>query len=128
MSYRRVALTITVAVILGGGALPDPDRTPGALNPDVRQETIQSTICVRGWTRSVRPPSQYTSALKRRQMRDLEYEDPRVSDYEEDHLIALSLGGAPYAEKNLWPEPRASADGWNAELKDEHETTPTWRC
>ena len=31
------------------------------------------------------------------------------SDYEEDHLIPLELGGAPRNPKNLWPEPRAQA-------------------
>jgi hypothetical protein len=27
------------------------------------------------------------------------------SDYEEDHLISLELGGAPRDPRNLWPEP-----------------------
>jgi hypothetical protein len=31
------------------------------------------------------------------------------------------LGGAPYGPRNLWPEPRAPADGWNADVKDELE-------
>jgi hypothetical protein len=44
-----------------------------------------------------------------------------MSDFEEDHLIPLALGGAPYDPRNLWPEPRASADGWNASVKDELE-------
>jgi len=38
----------------------DPVRTPGVLNPEVRQETIGDTICTRGWTRTVRPPTSYT--------------------------------------------------------------------
>ena len=84
--------------------------TPGALNPDVTQLTIRSTICVRGWTRTIRPPVEYTNALKARQMRAYgETGDP--SDYQEDHLISLELGGAPTDPRNLWPEPypRASA-------------------
>jgi hypothetical protein len=28
--------------------LPDPKLTPGAVNPDVSQQTIETTICVRG--------------------------------------------------------------------------------
>ena len=43
--------------------------TPGVLNPDVTQANIGSTICVRGWTRTVRPPVDYTNALKLKQMR-----------------------------------------------------------
>ncbi len=34
-------------------------------------------------------------------------------------MIPLDLGGAPYDPRNLWPEPRATTDGWNADLKDE---------
>ena len=32
--------------------------------PGCDQETIGATICVRGWTRTIRPPSDYTSTLK----------------------------------------------------------------
>ena len=48
---------------LAQSALPDPARTPGALNPEVTQATIGATICVRGWTQTVRPPQAYTRAL-----------------------------------------------------------------
>jgi hypothetical protein len=88
------ALVATPA--MGQGALPDPTRTPGALNPEVTQATIGSTICVRGWTRTIRPPQSYTSALKRQQLREFGYSDRRMSDFEEDHLVPLALGGAPY--------------------------------
>jgi hypothetical protein len=93
-----------------GSVLADPVRTPGVLNPDVTQGTIDSTICLRGWTRTVRPPVEYTNALKARQMRAYG-EDGPLSDYQEDHLISLELGGHPTDPRNLWPEPypRASA-------------------
>jgi len=78
--------------------------TPGALNPDVTEETIRSTICVRGWTRTVRPPVEYTNDLKVKQMRDYGETGP-TSQYQEDHLISLELGGAPTDPRNLWPEP-----------------------
>jgi hypothetical protein len=84
--------------------------TPGALNADVTPATIHSTICVRGWTKTVRPPVEYTNALKVKQMREYgESGDP--SGYQEDHLISLELGGAPTDPRNLWPEPypRASS-------------------
>ena len=35
--------------------------TPGVLNPAVTQATIRSTICGRGWTRTIRPPVSYTN-------------------------------------------------------------------
>ena len=87
----------------------DPVRTPGALNPDVTQATIRSTICVTGWTATVRPPSDYTSALKRSQMAEYGVTGS-PSDYQEDHLISLELGGAPTDPRNLWPQPRPWAD------------------
>ena len=79
-------------------------RTPGALNADVTQANIAQTICVRGWTKTVRPPVAYTNALKVKQMREYgEVGDP--STVQEDHLISLELGGAPTDPRNLWPEP-----------------------
>jgi hypothetical protein len=82
----------------------DPVRTPGVVNPDVTQATIGSTICVRGWTRTVRPPTDYTNALKLKQMREYGVAGS-ASDYQEDHLISLELGGHPTDARNLWPEP-----------------------
>ena len=87
-----------------GAVVADPVRTPGVLNPEVTQATIGSTICVRGWTRTVRPPVDYTNALKARQMRAYGETGP-LSDYQEDHLISLELGGHPTDPRNLWPEP-----------------------
>ena len=98
-----------LAVLLlhrGGGPVlrADPQRTPGALNPDVTQATIGSTICVRGWTKTVRPPTSYTNDLKLRQLREYARAGP-PSAYQEDHFISLELGGDPANPRNLWPEP-----------------------
>jgi hypothetical protein len=84
--------------------LADPVRTPGVLNPDVTQANIKQTICVPGWTRTVRPPVDYTNALKVKQMRAY-HELGSPSDFQEDHLISLELGGNPTDPRNLWPEP-----------------------
>ncbi|MEO8713933.1 MAG: hypothetical protein ABI369_02865 [Acetobacteraceae bacterium] len=124
------AMVGVAAVLFGGfaggpawaqGVLPDPAPTPGAINPAVMQANIGATICVRGWTRTVRPPEEYTYRLKREQMRAWGYTDRRLRDFEEDHLVSLGLGGAPYDHRNLWPEPRHTADGWDADRKDELE-------
>jgi hypothetical protein len=90
--------------------LADPVRTPGVVNPDVTQANIGSTVCMRGWTRTIRPPVEYTNALKLRQMRAYG-ESGSPSGYQEDHLVSLELGGHPTDPRNLWPEPypRASA-------------------
>ena len=115
---------------------PDPLRTPGATNPRVTQQNIRDNICNSYWsTKSIRPPAEYTSKLKKKQLR--EYGDivhqtraqlinPNTgkvdttrcvahSDnpacYEEDHLISLEDGGDPIDPRNLWPEPYNSRLG-----------------
>ena len=86
---------------------PDPRCTPGALNPAVTQATIAQTICVSGWTETVRPSESVTEPEKVGSL--AAYGDsgsPR--EYEYDHLVSLELGGALNDPRNLWPEPEAS--------------------
>ena len=84
---------------------PDSKLTPGATNPSVTQANIKTTICASGFTATIRPPSSYTTALKKTQIVQYGYSDTKTASYEEDHLISLELGGAPKEAKNLWPEP-----------------------
>lgn len=106
---------------------PDPGLTPGVLNSAVTQANIASTICKSGWTATIRPPTSYTNKLKVDQIQAYKYTDMAVSDYEEDHLISLELGGNPTDPKNLWPEPYtiSLADGRStgAHIKDAFETS-----
>jgi hypothetical protein len=93
---------------IAGGLEPDPRCTPGALNPEVSQATLNKTICVVGWTSTVRPPVSYTAPLKEASM--AAYGDgTNTSLYEFDHFIPLELGGAPADIRNLWPEPHPSS-------------------
>ncbi|HET9147562.1 MAG TPA: hypothetical protein VFN77_05900 [Acetobacteraceae bacterium] len=101
--------------------LPDREMTPGAINRSVNQFDIRSTICRRGWTRTVRPPVSYTEPLKKRQILAYGYRDRRPWRYEEDHLIPLSLGGSPDDPRNLWPEPHLGPDQWGSYAKDRLE-------
>lgn len=101
------------------GELPDSALTPGALNPAVSQATVDSTICTRGWTSTIRPPASYTNALKRQQLAEYGYDDRDPRHYEEDHRVPLGVGGHPSDPRNLWPEPRYGR--WNAERKDQLE-------
>lgn len=102
---------------------PDPERTPGAINPQITQENIRETICNPRWsTKSVRPEASYTSRLKVEQIREYGYSDSRLRDYEEDHFIPLELGGNPTDPKNLWPEPyETSISDGGAHAKDKVE-------
>jgi hypothetical protein len=119
---------VSLAVLLSAvpalaGALPHDAATPGAVNPAVTQANIGSTICRRDWGRTIRPPESFTEDLKRRQLHDPEspYYTPhaRLRDFEEDHWVPLSAGGAPADPRNLWPEPRFGT--WSAKRKDRLE-------
>ena len=109
---------------------PDPVRTPVIANPKVTQRNIQDNICNPQWsTKLIRPPTGYTSRLKRKQLREYgaivhqtraELINPdtgkvdttrciahsdNMACYEEDLLISLEDGGDPTDPRNLWPEP-----------------------
>jgi hypothetical protein len=86
-----------------GQPLPDPDCTPGAINPDVKQSTIDQTICKVGWTKTVRPSSSVTNVMKAKSARSYSLGRGEVGEY--DHLVPLELGGAPDDPRNLWVEP-----------------------
>ena len=92
------------------------DLTPGVRNPAVTQATIGSTICVRGWTATVRPPVSYTNALKASGLVAYGYDDTNLADYKEDHVIPLEGGGNPTDPSNLFPQPVAAAS-----MKDQDE-------
>lgn len=87
--------------------LPDATCTPGATDQRVTQADIKQTICVSGYTKTVRPSSSITGAMKLVSMGQYGFTDS-PSHYEYDHLISLELGGAPLDAKNLWSEPGAS--------------------
>lgn len=76
-------------------SISTPSNTPpGAYNPAVTQDTINQTICVVGWTKTIRV------RLATRK------------GYQHDHFIPLELGGAPTNPNNLWyvPIDRAHRD------------------
>jgi hypothetical protein len=107
------AVAVAVLVWPRGDQALSPGRaswamTPGVLNPDVTQTSISETICRAGWTRTIRPPVDYTNDLKVEQMKAYG-RDGSPSDYQEDHLISLELGGHPTDARNLWPEPQPQA-------------------
>lgn len=100
---------------------PDPACTPGALNPAVTQATIGQTICVSGWTETVRPSESITEPEKLASM--AAYGDGgSAHEYEYDHLVSLELGGAVNDARNLWPEPGASPNPKDAVEDALHRT------
>ena len=123
-NYQQLVCAVVFMAIhsLAGAqshALPDRALTPGAIDPAVTQNNIQSTVCVRGYTDKVRPDKKYTNRLKHEQIQQYRYADRDVRNYELDHLIPLNIGGNPSDPKNLWPQSRQGE--WSAEQKNDLE-------
>lgn len=106
---------------VGPDPLPDPRCTPGAGNPQVTQADLGTTICVRGFTATIRPPDTITGAEKVASAAAYGYTGSlHVAEY--DHLIPLELGGDPNDAANLWVEPPDSPDATTvANAKDRLE-------
>ena len=85
--------------------LVPPAETPGAVDPSITQDNIDETICRPGYARSARPSYDVTGPLKRKMM-DAQHPGEPMSAYELDHLIPISLGGAPLDMRDLWLQPR----------------------
>jgi hypothetical protein len=90
-----------------------------ALNPDVKQDTIAQTICVSGYTKTVRPATVYTNDVKKKLMREQGIDWKSRADYELDHIIPLALGGHPRSLDNLVLQHWEGTDG--AKRKDKLE-------
>lgn len=106
MKLTGVLIAIYFAIInscsvVEAGVSWHPPLVHGALNPAVTQANIDSTICVKNWTDTIRPDTRYTNAIKYDQMAFLNIRWEDRKKYEEDHWIALSIGGAPKDKFNL---------------------------
>ena len=78
-------LTIPSECHIVDESLPDPKCTSGSINPSVNQENIKDTICIPGFSKTVRPLVSYTSPLKIHLIYSYGFTDSR-SKYELDHL------------------------------------------
>jgi hypothetical protein len=94
------------------GVLPDRACSPGAADPRVTQSNIQSTICVSGYTATVRnvPTSEKNAVYSEY---GIVHHAPY--SYEVDHIVSLELGGSNTIA-NLFPEAYAGQNG--ARVKD----------
>ena len=83
-------------------------------NQAVTQSNIKSTICVPGWSKTVRPSTSYTNKIKRRLMAQAGLPYASRSKYELDHAIPISMGGAPKDLANLALQPWGGPTGARA--------------
>jgi hypothetical protein len=133
LMLRLTTLLLSALLVAGCATAPPVSTTPpvetearsaalgpsGAINEDVTQANIQQTICVPGWTATVRPSTSYTNGVKAKLLRDQGLPQADAGKYELDHLIPLALGGHPRNPENLWLQPW---DGeWGARVEDRLE-------
>jgi len=111
------ALLSLVACACGRSDAAAFTRAPvsGAIDPAIAQANVRETVCRLGYTKTVRPPKEWTQSIKHQLL--IEQKLPgSVKNYELDHLVPLELGGAPRDPANLWLQ------RWDeARKKDEQE-------
>jgi hypothetical protein len=105
---KLCALFLLSTNVFAVGLYPDLKLTPGEIDPKVKQDNIQSTICKKGYSNRARD----VSTLEKIFIFDL-YKKAH-SDWPEcfpkgkqkcqsDHLIGLGIGGSN-DRTNLWPQ------------------------
>ncbi len=112
LSFSMIIFASTAIACTAHDGLPDssPDCTPGSIDPSIKQDNIQMTICVPGYTAKVRPSVAVTNKMKRQVMAEygLEGQDPSL--YEGDHALPIEAGGCPGPDAdcdfhaNFWPQ------------------------
>ena len=70
-----IILALALSIPAWASDLPNLSLTPGAINPNVTQANIQQTVCIKGYTKTIRPPAYFTNKLKKRQLRQYGYAD-----------------------------------------------------
>ena len=100
MNRVIAVLFIIAATNATAGVKPKP-----VLNPAVTQATIASTICVTGWTRTIRPYVAKMKRIKAEMLARIGEPIGHRNRYELDHIVPLSLGGAPIDRRNLALQP-----------------------
>ena len=99
---KRVIALILIFAASNAGA---GEKPKAALNPAVTQATIASTICAAGWTRTVRPYVAKMKRIKAEMLAEIGEPIEHRNRFELDHIVPLSLSGAPADRRNLALQP-----------------------
>jgi hypothetical protein len=103
MNVRNYNTAVIIFLVWASINTLSADELP--LNPLVNEDTIGDTICVHGWTKTVRPSVNITNHIKRRMMFDIGVPSEGEPDIILDHRIPLSLGGSPDEKTNFILQP-----------------------
>lgn len=112
LGKRTKVSNCTVHQSHGESVLPDPACSPGQASPAVTQQNIQKTVCVTGYTKTVR---NVPEAEKNAVYAEYGLTKHAPYSYEVDHIVSLELGGSNDIS-NLFPE--AYAGKYGARIKD----------
>lgn len=74
-------------------------------NPLVTAQTLGTTICLPGGTKTQRTPRSYTNRLKVELIRREGVPEELLVDFQLDHKIPLALGGTPSDPRNFTLQP-----------------------
>lgn len=108
---RLLALVVAIAAQVAAAGM--------ALNPDVTPDTLARTVCTPGYTGTVRPSVLFTNGIKYRLLDAAGIPRANAHQYELDHIVPLTLGGAPRSTDNLQLQPWDGRAG--AKVKDKLE-------
>lgn len=97
---RPVAALVALLLLAAPSAAEEVFRDQSQ-NPAVSQETLATTVCVRHYTRSVRPSWAWARAWKARLMAAAGFPPETAHLYQLDHVLPLTLGGAGREPSNL---------------------------
>ena len=99
LKYPILSFIIPFFIVIGQINLSKAEELP--LNREVNQNTIDETICVPGYTKTIRPPASVTNTVKFEMLRAGGYSASSIHDFILDHRIPLSLGGAANDLRNF---------------------------
>lgn len=122
MEIKMKYLFVLLAAFCLNAFAQDAIETPGSFNAMVTQDNIRTTICVPGWTKTIRPSSYYISKLKQGHLsgklgNGVYKSSVAAAMFDQDHRVSLGVGGDPKDPKNLWPQLWQGAKA-NAKDKD----------
>ncbi len=105
----QIGLRTKISGCQVNNSLPDSACTPGATDMQVTQYNIHQTICVAGYSSSIR---NVPSEEKKGVYQEYGIYSHHTGEYEIDHLISLELGGSNDIA-NLWPEAAEPRPGFH---------------
>lgn len=102
--------TLILTLCLGITGVNATNLPADVLNSAVTPKSIGKTICVVGYTGTIRPSTYYTNKIKTNLMKQAGLDVSHIADYELDHNVPLALGGNATNVSNLKLQSRTGAD------------------